>query len=138
MIKKKKLFYFCSKLEHGLYTTPLEVFNDIYLVWLSAYRTHPPGSPLWIQAHEASKTFLQQIANEPIRDDFTPPGSLVTPGGSTYGNEDNYNPGRPSTGASPRKTNDFRLFLMRNGTENAIVGISVFIYVFSQLMLLHE
>ncbi|XP_053990107.1 uncharacterized protein LOC128882522 [Hylaeus volcanicus] len=61
-----------SKLEQNAYQTSLDAFNDIYSVWLCGYRTHPPGSPLWIQTFQASRTFTQQIANQPLKDNFTP------------------------------------------------------------------
>lgn len=61
-----------SKLEQNAYQTSLDAFNDIYSVWLCGYRTYPPGSPLWIQTFQASRTFTQQIANQPLKDNFTP------------------------------------------------------------------
>lgn len=67
-------------------------------------RTHPPGSPLWIQAHEASKMFLQQISNEPLRDDFTPMAATTSMSGSigdesgTHQKKESFS--RQSSGAS--------------------------------------
>lgn len=64
-----------GKLEQNAYQSGLDVFNDVYSVWLCAYRTYTPGSPLWLQAYQASRTFLQQIANQPLKDDFGAPQS---------------------------------------------------------------
>ena len=68
-----------SKLEQNAYQSSLDVFNDIYSVWLCAYRTYTPGSTLWLQTYQASRRFLQQIANQPLKDDFTPNKAPYTP-----------------------------------------------------------
>lgn len=79
------------------------------------HRTHPPGSPLWLQAYQASRTFLQQIANQPLKDDFTP-SAYTRSGGlasSTAGYAASSDP-RPSSAASLSSEKAFVVFIITN------------------------
>eukprot|EP01054_Gregarina_sp_Poly1_P000778 Gregarina_sp_Poly_1__777@NODE_1186_length_4833_cov_42_703735_g419_i1_p2_GENE_NODE_1186_length_4833_cov_42_703735_g419_i1NODE_1186_length_4833_cov_42_703735_g419_i1_p2_ORF_typecomplete_len331_score54_01Bromodomain/PF00439_25/0_023_NODE_1186_length_4833_cov_42_703735_g419_i133344326 len=82
-----------SKLESGLYSTALEVFNDIYGFFLSGYRHYQPASPHWIRVHQLATTFFASASSYPLKDDFDGPPSLVV--------ED---PGKPSVPPKPTRT----------------------------------
>lgn len=98
------LWTIISKLEQNGYQSALDVFNDIYGVWLASYRTHAPGTPLWMQAFQASRTFLQQIANQPLRDDFTATVVAVSPASSIPEEKDRGRAAAAGSGANSRRT----------------------------------
>lgn len=68
-----------SNLEANEYDAPLDVFNDLYSIWIGAFRRLAPGSDAWIQAHGAVSHFLRLVSSEPLKSDFNPPGIPYDP-----------------------------------------------------------
>eukprot|EP01071_Lankesteria_metandrocarpae_P014468 Lankesteria_metandrocarpae@DN848_c0_g1_i1.p1 len=127
-----------SKLEQGLYTRQVDVFNDVYCVWLSAYRAYDPGSPMWMSAHDASTLFAEQIALHPLRDDFhpsSPPShvaSVKTPKLSKLSAADNSSEsvdrilqqimGHQTTSSTPARKAAARTSLNSDANTGAVAG----------------
>ncbi|CDI83007.1 hypothetical protein, conserved [Eimeria acervulina] len=57
----------------GYYSRSLEVFNDIYSVFLCAFRYYEPGHQYWMMAHEAALAFSALTVGEPLCNVFGPP-----------------------------------------------------------------
>ncbi|KAK6590873.1 hypothetical protein RS030_111873 [Cryptosporidium xiaoi] len=65
-----------KKLENNEYLNAANVFNDIYSVWICAFRAIEPGGILWTKTIDACLNFNLKLLNEPLKDDF----SLTFPG----------------------------------------------------------
>lgn len=61
-----------ERLENGEYTRSLDVFNDVYTVFMCAFRYYEPGNQYWMMAQEASLAFGALTMGEPLCSAFTP------------------------------------------------------------------
>ncbi|ESS31824.1 bromodomain protein [Toxoplasma gondii GAB2-2007-GAL-DOM2] len=55
-----------DRLERNEYTCTEEVFNDVYTVFLCAFRYYEPGNQYWMMAQEASIVFQSLTQNKPL------------------------------------------------------------------------
>ncbi|PFH37682.1 hypothetical protein BESB_000240 [Besnoitia besnoiti] len=55
-----------DRLERNEYTCTEEVFNDVYTVFLCAFRYYEPGNQYWMMAQEASIVFQALTQNKPL------------------------------------------------------------------------
>ncbi|KAL8269978.1 hypothetical protein Esti_006078 [Eimeria stiedai] len=61
-----------QRLENGEYSRSLEVFNDVYTVFMCAFRYYEPGNQYWMMAQEASLAFGALTLREPLSNAFVP------------------------------------------------------------------
>ncbi|XP_026191830.1 uncharacterized protein LOC34617651 [Cyclospora cayetanensis] len=61
-----------ERLENGCYSRSLEVFNDVYSVFMCAFRYYEPGNQYWMMAQEAALAFGALTAGEPLCNVFAP------------------------------------------------------------------
>eukprot|EP00923_Selenidium_pygospionis_P040173 GHVN01069520.1.p1 GENE.GHVN01069520.1~~GHVN01069520.1.p1 ORF type:complete len:453 (+),score=62.55 GHVN01069520.1:102-1460(+) len=75
VVKPLGLNSMLSNLEASEYETPLDVFNDLYSIWVGAFRRLQPGSAEWAQTHASTGHFLRLVSSEPLKGDFNPSNS---------------------------------------------------------------
>lgn len=61
-----------ERLESGEYSRSLDVFNDVYSVFMCAFRYYEPGNQYWMMAQEASLAFGALTMGEPLCNAFAP------------------------------------------------------------------